>query len=87
MRFSFNMKYVPGKSLVMADVLSRSPCKETTDERSADPLTVDEVRAYAEGVLMGLPQTVSELDKIRQAQANDDVRENTSFFRKDRLAW
>lgn len=69
MRFSFRVKYVPGKDLIVADVLSRSPRKETGDVASNDILTVGEVRAYSEGVLMALFKTANEFDKIREAQA------------------
>ena len=66
MRFSATATYVPGKELLIADTLSRSPleCSETSD-------TQLDVEAYVDAVMENKPISTQKLEQIKAETAND----------------
>ena len=66
MRFNPQAKHVPGKQMVVADTLSRSPLK-----LEQEPNTVVDVQAFVDLVESARPATDSQLKRIRVATAND----------------
>ena len=54
MRFSFEISHVPGKSLVVADALSRAPSSQSIGD---DHLLQEEADAYIQTTLQSLPAT------------------------------
>ncbi|XP_061570027.1 uncharacterized protein K02A2.6-like [Cololabis saira] len=67
MRYKPVAKYVPGKTLLIADALSRSPqtyTKEVTDAHS-------EVECYVATVIQGIPASPSRMESIKRAIATD----------------
>ena len=71
MRFNPRAEHVPGKQMVVADTLSRSPCK-----LEKEPDTVENVQAFVELVESTRPASVDQLKRIRegfQAPESDGV--------------
>ena len=69
MRFKFTISHVPGKSLLVADALSRAPCSEAANE---DLLLQQETAAYVNFVVQNLPATEKQLERIRRHQEEDE---------------
>ena len=55
MRFSFTIAHRPGKELILADALSRSPSQDSTDPDS--DLLHQEADAFVQMVMQSLPAT------------------------------
>lgn len=70
MRYLYSVQYVPGKSLVTADTLSRSPVKCGDSEKG---LCVSEVTAYSKACLLGLETGDNFLSRVRECQINDHI--------------
>ncbi|XP_064469765.1 uncharacterized protein K02A2.6-like [Ornithodoros turicata] len=68
MRYDYDVTYVPGASMTIADALSRSPLKDTTSS-----LTADEVSAFVRGGIEAIPDSDKLLDRIREFQKKDEV--------------
>ena len=66
MRFNPQAEHVPGKQMVVADTLSRSPCK-----LEQEPDTVEDVQAFVDLVESTRPATSDQLKRIREASAKD----------------
>ena len=66
MRFRPQAEHVPGKQMVVADTLSRSPCK-----LEQEPDTVEDVQAFVDLVESARPATSDQLKRIREASAKD----------------
>ena len=66
MRFNPQAEHVPGKQMVVADTLSRSPCK-----LEQEPDTVEDVQAFVGLVESTRPATSDQLKRIREASAKD----------------
>ena len=66
-RFFFSINHVPGKSLIVADTLSRAPLSEEKSDLQ------DEADAFVKHVIQSIPETESRLDEIRLQQLQDDV--------------
>lgn len=67
MRYKPVAEYVPGKTLLIADALSRSPqsyTKEVTDAHS-------EVECYVATVIQGIPASPSRMENIKMSTAAD----------------
>ncbi len=60
--------YAPGKTLVVADTLSRSPLSHAEDGRD----THSEVECYIAAVMDSVPATPQKMDNIRAATAAAD---------------
>ena len=69
MRFKFTISHVPGKSLLVADALSRAPCSEAGRE---DLLLQQETEAYVNIVVQNLPAMEKQLERIRWHQEEDE---------------
>ncbi|XP_042071854.1 uncharacterized protein K02A2.6-like [Haplochromis burtoni] len=67
MRYKPEAVYVPGKTLVIADTLSRSPQTRAEDDTS----THSEVDCYIATVLQGIPASPSRMESIKAATATD----------------
>lgn len=67
MRFNPVAEYAPGKTLVIADTLSRSPLASMCAETD----THSEVACYVDSVIEGIPASKSKMDEIRMATAAD----------------
>ena len=70
MRFDFTISHVPGKSLLVADALSRAP---STDPVDSDILLQLETSAYVNSVVQNLPASTRQLERIKQHQEEDEV--------------
>ncbi|GBM86637.1 hypothetical protein AVEN_71838-1 [Araneus ventricosus] len=68
MRYTYQVQYIPGKDLVIAYALSRSPIEGREDEELSEEIT-----AYIEMVIATLPATDEGLSEIWQAQQEDEV--------------
>ncbi|XP_064476237.1 uncharacterized protein K02A2.6-like [Ornithodoros turicata] len=68
MRYDYDVTYVPGASMTIADALSRSPLKDTTSS-----LTADEVSAFVRGGIEAIPDSDKLLDRIREFQKKYEV--------------
>ncbi|GBN95674.1 hypothetical protein AVEN_186109-1 [Araneus ventricosus] len=68
MRYSYQVQYIPGKYLVIADALSRSLVEGRKDEENSDQIT-----AYIQMVISTLPATDKRLSEISQAQQENEV--------------
>ncbi|KAJ8364934.1 hypothetical protein SKAU_G00137650 [Synaphobranchus kaupii] len=68
MRFNQVAEYAPGKTLVVADALSRSPQRET--EHSGDSHT--DVECYVAAVVSSVPASPQKMDSIRAETAADE---------------
>ena len=68
MRFKYTISHVPGKSLVVADMLSRAPTDSVTAE---DEKLTQETDIYVNMVMNNLPATDKRLVEIKEAQDSD----------------
>lgn len=67
MRYKPEAVYVPGRTLIIADTLSRSPQTYTKEETD----THSEVECYVATVMQGIPASPSRMESIRSATAAD----------------
>ena len=81
MRFSFTITHVPGKELVIADTVSRTPAGDTTQ---AENLLQEETRAYVNLVLESIPAMKRHLEEIRRHQESDEISQAIAEFCKSR---
>ena len=70
MRFNFTISHAPGKTLLVADTLSRAPSTRAVD---SDTLLQHETAAYVNLVVQSLPATEKQLERIRQHQEEYEV--------------
>ena len=66
MRFNPQAEHVPGKQMVLADTLSRSPLKQ-----EQEPDTIEDVQAYVSLIESTRPDTDTQMRRIREATARD----------------
>ena len=69
MRYMYAIAHIPGKSLVTADAMSRTPQERPLTE--AEELLMDEVTAQANVVVGSLSATEKRLTEIRDRQVED----------------
>lgn len=67
MRFNPVAEYAPGKTLIVADTLSRSPLASTCVETD----THTDVACYVASVMEGIPASTSKMEEIRAATPTD----------------
>lgn len=70
MRYLFSVQYVPGKSLITADTLSRSPVALGDGEKTS---SVSDVTAYSKACLLGLETGDNFLLRVKECQMKDDI--------------
>ena len=70
MRFQFSIYHVPGKSLIVADTLSRAPLSGVTD---SDRTLQEDADAFVNLTMQSLPATEHRLEDIRQHQQQDEA--------------
>lgn len=75
MWFNPQAEHVPGKQMVMADTLSRSPLK-----LEEEPDTVEDVQAFVDLVESTGPATDNQLERVREASAKDPQLQNMIAF-------
>ncbi|XP_033991872.1 uncharacterized protein K02A2.6-like [Trematomus bernacchii] len=67
MRYKPLAEHVPGKTLVVADTLSRSPLTHTKEETD----TQEDVACYVATVIQGIPASPTRMENIRKETAAD----------------
>ena len=77
-RFSPQTEHVPGKQMVVADALSRSPCK-----LEQEPDTVEDVQAFVGLVESTRPATGDQLKKIREDTIRPDHGKTDTYYPPD----
>ena len=77
MQFSFTISHVPGKSLLVADALSRALCSDLVEE---DTLLQQETAVYVNTVVQSFPATERQLERIRQHQEEDEVCQQVAAY-------
>lgn len=78
MRYKPEAVYVPGKTLIVADTLSRSPQSYTKEQLD----THSEVECYIATVVQGIPASTSRMDSIKAATAsNTELQTVVKFIR------
>ena len=70
MRYSFSISHVPGKSLTVADTLSRAPSAEP---KPADKEFQKDTSSYISNILSHIPTTERRVAEIKQHQHQDEV--------------
>ena len=71
MRYSYTVRYTPGKNIVTADMLSRARSRSVASP--GDLNFADEANVYVASVLAALPATEKRLEQIRREQSDDEV--------------
>ena len=71
MRYSYTITHVPGKSLTVADTLSRAPLKQSGAQVS-DGL-MEETNIYVDYVMENMPASDTYLTELRQQLSTDSV--------------
>ena len=74
MRFTGIAEHVPGKSLVIADLLSRKPLADKTSD------TEEDVKYYALSVVSSIPVTTPKIQQIRELTAEDKILSRTMKY-------
>ena len=67
LRFDFTISHVPGKELTIADALSRASFKSRVKQE-------EEIKLYAENILLQLPASDKRLEEIVTAQNEHPIR-------------
>lgn len=80
LRYHFTISHIPGKDLVIADMLSRAP---TSVPSSSDYLFYQETSVFVDTVVQSLPASDAQLEKIRQEQEQDDVCKQIKVYCRD----
>ena len=73
----FTLPHVPGKSLLVADILSRAPCLNVGDKNG---LLQQETVAYVNSLVQSLPATEKQLDRIKRHQEEDKECRQTAEY-------
>ena len=77
LRYHFTISHIPGKDLVIADMLSRAPTGIPT---TSDQSLHDEANAFIKTVIQGLPATDEQLEAIKLEQEQDEVCEQIKTY-------
>ena len=70
MRYRFTISHVPGKDLIIADMLSRAPTSAPT---CADQQFHHEGNVFINTVIQGLPASDQQLETIKAQQQQDEI--------------
>ena len=71
MRYSYTISHTPGKSLITADTLSRSPLKDGATQADRD--LMEDTNIYVDAVLDNLPTSDAYLTELREQLCADSV--------------
>ncbi len=71
MRYSYSIVHVPGKSLWLADTLSRTPVKQS--ESQEDRELWEDTNIYVDSLLENLPASTTYLGQLREELKSDNV--------------
>ena len=77
MRYHFTISHVPGKDLIVADMLSRAP---TSTPISADQQFHHEGNAFINTVIQGLPASDRQLETIKEQEEQDEVCQQIKVY-------
>ena len=77
MRYHFTISHVPGKDLIVADMLSRAP---TSTPTSADQQFHHEGNAFINTVIQGLPASDQQLERIKEQEEQDEVCQQIKVY-------
>ena len=80
MRYQFTISHIPGKDLVIADMLSRAPNDTPSSE---DNLFNQETSAFVNVVIQSLPASDKQLERIKDEQKQDDVCKQIEAYCQD----
>ena len=69
MRFQYNIKHVPGKTLYTSDTLSRAPLSTTLDKSTS--MSINDIEMFVQTITNSLPADKDRLNGYREAQATD----------------
>ena len=72
-KYDFEVKYIPGKDLVLPDTLSRAPLKQNVSE-----IQNDETMAQVNSIIANLPISKCKLNKIEEETATDETLQKLS---------
>ena len=78
MRYSYTIKHIPGKDLVIADTLSRAPLSGPLTKQ--DKQLSEDLNLYVSSVIEGLPASEKRLQQIRSYQNEDEVCQQLKEF-------
>ncbi len=71
MRYSYSIVHVPGKSLWVADTLSRTPVKQSESQEDRELWEVTNI--YVDSLLENLPASTTYLGQLREELKSDNV--------------
>lgn len=77
MGFQYKMQYTPGKDLVVADALSRSPQQGDYQEQD------EELSTFVYNITRKLPATSSRIELIRKAQQEDEILQEVERYTQE----
>lgn len=80
LRYHFTISHIPGKDLVIADMLSRAP---TSTPSNSDHLFYQETNVFVDTVIQSLPASDAQLERIKQEQEQDDVCKQIRVYCRD----
>lgn len=80
MRFNSTIRYMPGTSMITADVLSRAPLRE--QQSGSNSLTVSELTKYVKGCVVDLVKP-NYFEKVKKTKAEDEVCQTLVAFSKN----
>ena len=79
MRFNPHVRHVPGKTLTIADALSRSPLPHTAE----DEKRVEEIEMYIETVTKCLPASITQVERVKRSTAQDPLLQQIAAYVMD----
>ena len=80
LRYRFTISHIPGKELIIADMLSRAPSGMPTP---SDHLLHQEANVFVNMVIQGLPASDKLLEEIRQHQEEEEACKQVKTYCKE----
>ena len=80
LRYHFTISHIPGKDLVIADMLSRAPTSTPSD---SDLLFYRETSVFVDAVVQSVPASDAQLERIKREQEQDDVCKQIIVYCRD----
>ncbi|XP_055843088.1 uncharacterized protein K02A2.6-like [Episyrphus balteatus] len=69
LQFLFKIFYTPGKDLIAADALSRSPVVSSNQSQESE----EDLSTFVKAIISVIPATKTKIDEIKTAQQNDAI--------------